>query len=113
MPGSVLNASSSPNRNTNGGVGRRTWSTGSARRSGTIVETEAYAGPDDRASHARSGPGGRARLMWGEAGIAYVYLIYGMYDCLNAVTEREGYPGAVLLRAVDPIEGIDGRTDGP
>jgi DNA-3-methyladenine glycosylase len=83
------------------------------RRAGTIVETEAYAGPDDRASHARSGPMGRARLMWGEAGTAYVYLIYGMYDCVNAVTERVGYPGAVLIRALEPIEGLADRTDGP
>jgi len=79
------------------------------RRSGRIVETEAYVGPDDAASHARSGPRGRATLMWGQAGVAYVYLIYGMHHCFNPVTEAEGYPGAVLVRAIEPFENTDGR----
>src|SRR4051794_40934852 len=61
------------------------------RRAGRIVETEGYVGPDDAASHARSGPKGRARLMWGIAGVAYVYLIYGMHNCFNVVTERDGF----------------------
>jgi DNA-3-methyladenine glycosylase len=82
------------------------------RRAGRIVETEAYVGPDDAASHARSGPRGRAALMYGTAGVAYVYLIYGMYSCFNAVTERDGYPGAVLVRAIEPLENAD-RGGGP
>jgi DNA-3-methyladenine glycosylase len=84
------------------------------RRSGRIVETEAYVGPDDAASHARSGRNGRASLMWGQAGVAYVYLIYGMHHCFNAVTEAEEYPGAVLVRAIEPLENPDGlRGSGP
>src|SRR5438105_15924522 len=83
------------------------------RRAGRIVETEAYVGPDDAASHARSGPKGRAALMYGKAGVAYVYLIYGMHHCFNAVTEADGYPGAVLVRAVEPLENADGRGNGP
>jgi DNA-3-methyladenine glycosylase len=79
------------------------------RRSGVIVETEAYVGPDDAASHARSGPRGRAALMWAKAGAAYVYLIYGMHNCFNIVCEREGYPGAVLVRAIEPLDNADGR----
>ena len=74
------------------------------RYGGRIVETEGYVGPDDAASHARSGQKGRAALMWGPAGVAYVYLIYGMHHCFNAVTEAEGYPGAVLVRAVEPLD---------
>jgi len=69
-------------------------------RRAPIVETEAYVGPQDRASHARVGRKGRAAIMYGPAGFAYVYQIYGMYFCFNAVTEREDYPGAVLVRAV-------------
>jgi DNA-3-methyladenine glycosylase len=82
-------------------------------RAGRIVETEAYVGPHDAASHARSGPKGRAALMYGKPGVAYVYLIYGMHHCLNAVTEQDGYPGAVLVRAIEPLEGADGRGSGP
>jgi DNA-3-methyladenine glycosylase len=74
------------------------------RRDGKIVETEAYVGPNDAASHARSGPKGRASLMYGIAGVAYVYLIYGMHNCFNVVTEVDGYPGAVLVRAVESAE---------
>jgi DNA-3-methyladenine glycosylase len=83
------------------------------RRAGRIVETEAYVGPDDAASHARVGPRGRAALMYGKAGVAYVYLIYGMHNCFNAVTEVDGYPGAVLVRAIEPVENADGRGNGP
>jgi DNA-3-methyladenine glycosylase len=83
------------------------------RRAGRIVETEAYVGPHDAASHARSGPKGRAALMYGKGGVAYVYLIYGMHHCFNAVTEADGYPGAVLVRAIEPLENADGRGNGP
>jgi DNA-3-methyladenine glycosylase len=82
------------------------------RRAGRIVETEAYVGPDDLASHARVGPKGRATLMYGKAGMAYVYLVYGMHYCFNAVTERDDYPGAVLVRAIEPVEAAQ-RGNGP
>lgn len=82
------------------------------RHAGRIVETEAYVGPDDRASHARVGPRGRAALMFGPAGVAYVYLIYGLHNCFNVVTETPGYPGAVLVRAVEPLDNVD-RANGP
>jgi DNA-3-methyladenine glycosylase len=82
------------------------------RRAGRVVETEAYVGPDDAASHARSGPRGRAAVMYGTAGVAYVYLIYGIHYCFNAVTEKDGYPGAVLVRAIEPLDNAD-RGSGP
>jgi DNA-3-methyladenine glycosylase len=82
------------------------------RRSGRIVETEAYVGPHDLASHARVGPKGRAALMYGKAGVAYVYLVYGMHNCFNAVTEQEGHAGAVLVRAIEPLENAE-RGNGP
>ncbi|HYU15700.1 MAG TPA: DNA-3-methyladenine glycosylase [Candidatus Acidoferrum sp.] len=77
-------------------------------RAGVVVETEAYLGPDDRASHARFGPTSRNAVMFGPGGVAYVYLIYGMYDMFNIVTGRDGEPQAVLVRAVDPSSGIAG-----
>lgn len=74
-----------------------------------IVETEAYVGPHDAASHAweKYGRTPRNDPMFGAAGTAYVYLIYGVHWCLNVVTGDEGYPAAVLLRAGRPVEGID------
>jgi DNA-3-methyladenine glycosylase len=71
------------------------------------VEVEAYIGREDQASHARFGETARNRVMYGPPGHAYVYLVYGMYDCLNVVTEPAGDPAALLVRAVEPLEGID------
>jgi DNA-3-methyladenine glycosylase len=82
------------------------------RRAGTIVETEAYVGPGDAASHARSGPNGRAAVMWGRGGLTYIYLIYGLHNCFNVVTEPEGVAGAVLVRAIAPLENAE-RANGP
>jgi DNA-3-methyladenine glycosylase len=73
---------------------------------GRIVEAEAYGGPDDRASHARFDSTRRNRVMAGRPGVAYVYLVYGMYDCLNVVTGPEGASSAVLIRAVEPLDGM-------
>jgi DNA-3-methyladenine glycosylase len=77
-----------------------------APRVGRIVEVEAYIGRDDRASHARFGPTDRNQVMFGPPGIAYVYLVYGMYSCLNVVTEPDGRPAAILIRSVHPLEGV-------
>jgi len=74
---------------------------GKKRLVGQIIETEAYVGPDDKASHASFGKTTRCEPMYGKAGIAYVYLIYGMYWMLNVVTEKEGRPCAVLIRALE------------
>lgn len=74
---------------------------------GRIVETEAYYGENDPASHAFRGRTKRARIMWGRPGVAYVYLIYGIYYLFNIVTEQERKAGAVLIRALHPIEGIE------
>lgn len=75
------------------------------RLAARIVETEAYIGYDDKACHASKGMTDRNAVMFGEPGHAYVYLIYGIYNCLNLVTERSGFPSAVLIRAAEPIEG--------
>jgi DNA-3-methyladenine glycosylase len=75
--------------------------------SGRIVEAEAYAGPGDAACHsARGAPTGRSAVMYGPGGFAYVYLIYGMYHCMNIVTRAPGEPEAVLIRALEPLEGV-------
>ena len=77
------------------------------RTSGIIVEAEAYIGEDDPACHAAPGPTPRNAPLYGPAGHAYVYLNYGIHNLVNAVTESEGFPAAVLIRALEPLEGID------
>ena len=74
---------------------------------GKVVETEAYYGEGHLASYASSGRSARSEIMWRKPGLAYVYLIYGMYFMFNVVTESRGSPGAVLIRAVEPLEGLD------
>ncbi len=80
---------------------------GKQKLAGKIVEVEAYNGPEDLASHASRGQTPRNSIMFGHPGFSYVYLIYGVSHCFNIVTEDHGYPAAVLIRAVEPVEGIE------
>lgn len=83
---------------------------GTGTIAGKIIEVEAYVGPDDKACHASKGRTARTDVLFGPPGMSYVYLIYGMYHCLNVVTEQERFPAAVLIRAIE----VDGELiDGP
>jgi DNA-3-methyladenine glycosylase len=86
---------------------------GGVERIGGIVEVEAYLGSHDLAAHSSKGLTERTRVMFGPPGHAYVYMVYGMYYCMNVVTEREGHASAVLLRAIEPVKNVEGRTQGP
>ncbi|WP_369900807.1 DNA-3-methyladenine glycosylase [Bacillus manliponensis] len=81
---------------------------GGVKRSGIIVEVEAYQGPEDKAAHSYGGKRtNRTEVMFGDAGYSYVYLIYGMYHCFNIVTAQVGVPHAILIRALEPVDGIE------
>lgn len=83
------------------------------KRVGRIVETEAYLGVHDLAAHSAKGKTKRTEVMFGPPGYAYVYLVYGVHFCMNVVTEKEGAASAVLLRALEPIANVEGKTSGP
>ena len=82
-------------------------------KKGRITETEAYIGQDDPACHAARGKTPRTQVMFGKAGLSYVYLIYGMYNCLNIVTEEEGFPAAVLIRGIHLLDTPHTHLNGP
>jgi len=84
---------------------------GGVRLAGRILETEAYRGPEDLASHASRGRTRRTEPMFWRGGFAYIYLVYGMHHCFNVVTGKEGEPHAILIRALEPIEGIDAMKE--
>lgn len=80
---------------------------------GKVVEVEAYVGAHDLASHSSKGITKRTEVMYGPPGFAYIYMIYGMYYCMNVVTEQAGHGSAILLRALEPVQNIDLSTKGP
>jgi len=77
-----------------------------------LVEVEAYIGQDDPACHAMAGKTERNAMMFGPGGFSYIYFIYGMYYCLNVVTEAEGFPAAVLIRGAEPVDGVAAMKEG-
>ncbi|HXS18989.1 MAG TPA: DNA-3-methyladenine glycosylase [Polyangiaceae bacterium] len=87
---------------------------GGQARVGRIVETEAYQGPEDQAAHSAGGrrtP--RNEIMYGPAGHSYVYFVYGLFHCVNVITQRVGIPHGVLIRALEPVSNLEGKTSGP
>ncbi|MEO6959213.1 MAG: DNA-3-methyladenine glycosylase [Burkholderiaceae bacterium] len=83
------------------------------KRIGRIVEVEAYLGPHDHAAHTSKGITPRTRAMYGPPGHAYVYLVYGIHHCMNVVTEPDGHGSGVLLRALEPVQNLQGSARGP